>query len=253
MAQQMEGKVALVTGGNSGMGQAAAIVFARNGAKVVAAARRIPEGEQTVKMIADQGGEAIFIRADVAVESDVEAMVNQTVKTYGRLDYAFNNAALGSVGGRLEDMEEKDFLRTMQVNLVGVWLCLKHELRQMQRQGYGAIVNNSSIGGLVSSPIADAAYVSAKHGVIGLTRQAARENAKKGIRVNAVCPASILTPMMDNLLRSTPGAMDKLVENTPLGRMADPKEVGEVVVWLCSDAASFITGHALPVEGGKLA
>ncbi|MFH1092410.1 MAG: SDR family NAD(P)-dependent oxidoreductase, partial [Pseudomonadota bacterium] len=156
---QMEGKVALVTGGNSGMGRATAMAFARNGAKVVVAARRVPEGEETVKMLAAQGGEAIFVRTDVAVESEVEAMVSRTVKAYGRLDYAFNNAGVEDTKKPLEEIKEEEFRRLIQVNLVGVWLCLKYELRQMQRQGHGAIVNCSSVAG-ISAGGTCAAYVS---------------------------------------------------------------------------------------------
>ena len=251
MAGQFEGKVALVTGGNSGIGKATAIMFAKEGAKVVITARRVPEGKQTVEEIRKAGGEAIFVKTDVSVEAEVEAMVSKTVEAYGRLDCAFNNAGVGSAGGLIHESTSDEWDYVNDINLKGVWLCMKYEIAQMLEQGGGAIVNTASVAGLVGLRNGSA-YVAAKHGVVGLTRTAALEYAQQGIRVNAVCPGYIETPMTEGL-RSDPERLASVIAREPIGRIGTPQEIAESVLWLCSDAASFVTGHAMAVDGGYVA
>ena len=248
MERRFEGKVALITGGNYGIGRAAAIQFAQGGARVVIAARRRPEGEATVALIQDAGGEATFAQTDVTSSSEVEALVQQTVTTYGRLDCAFNNA--GERGSRTPtaDYDETEWDRVININLKGVWLCMKYEIRQMLSQGSGAIVNTSSVGGLVGST--GVAYIASKHGVIGLTKTAALENAKMGIRVNAVCPGVILSPRWEEAFQQDQTLADRVATTHPIGRAGQPEEVAEAVLWLCSEAASFVTGHAMSIDGG---
>ena len=249
MAGKFDNKVALVTGGNSGIGRAAALAFAREGAKVIIAARRGPEGQETVRMIKDAGGEAIFVQTDVSRAAEVEAMVKKTVEAYGRLNYAFNNAGI-SKRVSLVELTEEDFDRVISINLKGVWLCMKSEILQMLKQGGGAIVNTSSGYGLFGSSRGVSAYAASKHGVIGLTKAAALEYAKAGIRVNAVLPCWILTPMVENTLRNDPQLEARILDHEPVGRMGTPEETAEAVVWLCSDAASFVTGHSMVIDGG---
>ena len=251
MAEKFDGKVALVTGGNSGIGRAAAIAFAREGARVVIAARRIPEGEETVQIIKDAGGHALFAQTDVSQGDVVEAVLQRTLAAYGRLDYAFNNAGIAMLAPFLE-VTEADFDRVIGINLKGVWLCMKAEMRQMLTQGGGAIVNMSSGYGLVSSSLGVSAYTASKHGIIGLTKAAALEYAKAGIRVNAVVPGWIRTPMVDEALENAPQLEARILDHKPGGRMGRPEEVAEAVVWLCSDAASFVTGHSMIIDGGLL-
>ena len=250
MAGSLESKVALVTGGSSGMGRATALIFAREGAKVVVADMNSEGGEDTVSMIKGAGGEAIFVHADVSSADDVEAMVNKAVETYGRLDCAHNNAGIeGTVGLRTHEYPEDAWGQLMGVNLKGVWLCLRYEIPQMLRQGGGAIVNTSSAAGLVGMRGASA-YAATKHGVAGLTKTAALEYAPSGIRVNAVCPGFIHTPMFDRLNVNNPRGEEQAKAMEPIGRLGAPEEVAEVVVWLCSDAASFVTGNVMPVDAG---
>jgi NAD(P)-dependent dehydrogenase (short-subunit alcohol dehydrogenase family) len=249
MAGLFGGKVALVTGGSSGIGRATALAFAKESAKVVIAARRIPEGEETVSMIKEIGGEALFVQTDVSKTAEVEAMIRKTVEAYGRLDCAFNNAGIeGSALVPLPDYSEEDWDQVMAVNLKGVWLCLKYEIPQILKQEGGAIVNMSSVAGLVGARTG-AAYVASKHGVVGLTKAAALEFAPQGIRINVVCPAIIRTQLVERAYFST-GLEDFVTGLHPIGRVGTPEEVAETVVWLCSDAASFITGIAIPVDGG---
>jgi len=253
MAGQFQGKVALVTGGSSGMGQAAALAFAREGSRVIIADRDIDGGEETVRMIRQGGGEATFVKADVSVADEVEAMVKRTVEVYGRLDCAFNDA--GIPGRRLgtADCTEEDWDRTMSVNLRGMWLCLKYEIPRMLEQGGGAIVNMSSVVGLMGSPD-DIDYNVSKTGIVGLTKSAALEYARAGIRVNAVCPGMIATPMTEPVDESDELSWEERAKReVPMGRRGKPEEVAEAVVWLCSDAASYITGITMPVDGGILA
>jgi NAD(P)-dependent dehydrogenase (short-subunit alcohol dehydrogenase family) len=251
MAGQFDSKVALVTGGNSGIGRAAAVAFAREGARVVIAARRVLEGEETVRMIQEAGGHALFVQTDVSQGDAVEAMLQRTLEAYGRLDYAFNNAGIAVLAPFIE-VTEADFDRVIGINLKGVWLCMKAEIRQMLTQGGGAIVNMSSGYGLVSSSLGVSAYTASKHGIIGLTKAAALEYAKAGIRVNAVVPGWIRTPRVDEVLEYAPQLEARILDHKPGGRMGRPEEVAEAVVWLCSDAASFVTGHSMLIDGGLL-
>lgn len=244
-------KVALVTGGNSGIGKATAAKFASEGAKVVIAARRLREGEAAAEEIRQNGGDAIFIQADVSRSQDVKAAVDTTVESYGRLDFAFNNAGILTDLGPMHEIEEDSWDQAMAINLRGIWLCLKYQVRQMLEQAGGAIVNDSSVGGLRGARGASA-YSASKHGVIGLTKSAALEYIQHGIRINAVCPGFIDTAMTEQLYDDTQGRTD-IVSSQPSGRGGRPDEVAEAVTWLCSDAASFITGVALPVDGGILA
>jgi NAD(P)-dependent dehydrogenase (short-subunit alcohol dehydrogenase family) len=252
MAGRVAGKVAVVTGGSSGIGRATALIFAGEGAKVVVADVVVEGGEETVRLINAAGGEAIFVKTDVSQPAEVEAMVKKAVDAYGRLDCAFNNAGIEGVIQPTVDYSEAHWDRVIAINLKGVWLCMKAELQQMLKQGGGAIVNTASVAGLVGLP-GFSAYVAAKHGVNGLTKTAALEYAKAGIRVNAVCPGAIRTPMLERAVRANPGSEEQFVAVEPIGRMAAPAEVGEAVVWLCSDAASFVTGLPMAVDGGWVA
>jgi NAD(P)-dependent dehydrogenase (short-subunit alcohol dehydrogenase family) len=249
MTKKFNDKVALVTGGNSGIGRAAAIAFAGEGARVVIAARRVSEGEETVQMIQETGGDALFVRTDVAQRDAIETLLQRTLEAYGRLDFAFNNAGI-SVLAPFTEVTEEDFDRVIGVNLKGVWLCMRAEIRQMLTQGGGAIVNMSSGYGLFSSSLGVSVYTASKHGIIGLTKAAALEYAKAGIRVNAVVPGWIRTPMVDEALGNAPELEARILDHKPFGRMGTPEEVAEAVVWLCSDAASFVTGHSMLIDGG---
>jgi NAD(P)-dependent dehydrogenase (short-subunit alcohol dehydrogenase family) len=255
MPDFFKGKIALVTGGGSGIGRASALAFARNGAKVVVADISTEGGQQTEQMIKKAGGEAFFIKTDVSKSADVSAMVNKTIEKYGRLDCAHNNAGILVRGPEADTVHhsEEDWDRVIDINLKGVWLCMKYEIPHMLKQGKGAIVNTSSIAGLVA--LAESlAYNASKHGVIGLTRAAALEYSQRGVRVNAVCPGFINTPMLGTSVDVDETEIKALAEfikrDMPLGRRGNPEEVAEAVVWLCSDAASFVTGHALAVDGG---
>lgn len=252
MAGLVQGKVAIVTGGSSGIGRATSLIFAREGAKVVVADVLVEGGEETVSLIKAAGGEAVFIKTDMAKPADVEAMVQKAVSTYGRLDCAHNNAGIEGATGRTADYKEADWDRVIQINLTGVWLCMKYEIQQMLKQGGGAIVNTASDAGLLGVPQMPA-YVASKHGVVGLTKTAALEYAKSGIRVNAVCPGVIKTPMVDRITGQRPGRAERMTAAEPVGRMGKPEEIGEAVVWLCSEAASFVTGLPMPVDGGVAA
>jgi len=253
MDNQFKGKVALVTGGNSGLGKASALSLARAGARVVVSGRRTEEGEQVAQLIKDADGEAAFIRADMSLKADVEALVTQTVEMYGRLDFAVNNAGVGGTAFvPTADYSEDTWNEVININLKAVWLCMKYEIPHLLKQKGSSIVNMSSIAGLVGGPVG-AAYHASKHGVIGLTRAAAMEYAAAGLRVNAVAPAVIHTAMTEGASFHTPELEPQLIALHPMGRFGRPDEVGEAVTWLCSDAASFITGHVLPVDGGFLA
>lgn len=243
------GKVALVTGGSGGIGRAAALLFAARGAAVVVASRSVEECERTVSMIEAQGGQALFIRTDVTSEAQVETLVRDTIARLGRLDFAFNNAGAQPVPAPAAEQMEDDWDHMLAVNLKGTWLCMKHELRHMLQQGHGAIVNNASISGLVGIATWPAQCAS-KHGVVGLTRAVALEHARAGIRVNVVCPGAIETDMLKGLTGGNPEFEKAVAASEPMGRVGRPEEVAEAVVWQCSDAASFVTGHALAVDGG---
>ena len=254
MAGKLDGKTALVTGGGSGIGRATSLAYAREGARVVVADVNVEGGEETVLRIKEAGGDAILVHADVSKPEDTQAMVAQAVEAFGSLDCAFNNAGIS--GGRdrrlTADYLEDDWDRVIGINLKGVWLCMKAEIPQMLKQGGGAIVNTASIMGLVSTS-GSAAYTAAKHGVVGLTKAAALEYAKSGVRVNAVCPGYIHTPMVQDRLDTVDGYEDQLKSRHPVGRLGEPEEIAEAVLWLSSDAASFVTGHNMPVDGGYTA
>ncbi|MGI8856254.1 MAG: glucose 1-dehydrogenase [Thermomicrobiales bacterium] len=245
----MQGKVALVTGGGSGIGRASSLAFAVLGARVVVSDIAPSGAEATVGMIRDAGGEASFIRADVSQSAAVAALIRATVERYGRLDYAHNNAGIEGAVGSLLDYPEEVWDAVMAVNLKGVWLCMKEEIPQMLAQGGGAIVNTSSIAGLRGGRLLFA-YGASKFGVIGMTKSASQEFAGRGIRVNAVCPGVIDTPMVARAF--TPEITANLKERQ-MGRLGTPEEIAQAVVWLCSDAASFVTGAALPIDGGSTA
>ncbi len=247
----MHGKVALVTGGSSGIGKATALAFARRGAKVVIASRGQEQGEAVVAEIKALGGEARWIQTDVSRAEQVEALVRGTIEAYGRLDYAFNNGGSGGEGGWLVDVQEADWDFTIDTYLKSVWLCMKFELIEMLRQGSGAIVNNSSVDGQRAFPW-NPVYSAAKHGVLGLTKSAAMQYADKGIRINAICPGWIRTPPVEDMLKHNPDAEKGMLMHQPIGRFGKPEEVAEAVVWLCSDSASLIVGTALSVDGGYL-
>lgn len=252
MAETFRSKIALVTGGSSGIGRATALAFAHRGARVVVADVSVEGGEETVNLIHNTGGEAIFIQTDVAQAREIEHLISKTVETYGRLDCAFNNAGIAGDLSLTADCSEEHWKRVMSINLRGVWLCMKHELSQMLKQGGGAIVNTASALGLVGI-IGQAAYVAAKHGVVGLTKTAALEYAKSGIRVNAVCPGVIQTPMVEGVINAQPELTEGLLALEPVGRLGEPEEIAETAVWLCSDAASFVTGHSMAADGGYTA
>ena len=244
-----DGKVALVTGGAMGMGLAAVEAFAREGAAVVLSDFNEEAGQAAADTLRGDGHDVTFIRCDVSREEDVKSMVEATVDRYGRLDAAFNNAGIITMPAELSDVPNEDYEKTMAVNLDGVWHCMKYELAHMRQQGSGAIVNNSSIGGLIGNP-GRAAYHATKHAVIGLTKCAAIENAARGIQINAVCPGTIDTPMVRALIERENLTDEFFAEKQPINRLGKPEEVASAVVWLCTPGAALVVGHALPVDGG---
>ena len=248
-----EGKVALITGGGAGIGRATALAFARAGAKVAIGNRNVENGEETVALIEKAGGTALFQRTDVTVASQVEALVACAVREYSAVDCAFNNSGVLAHLKMIPDESEEDFDRVMAVNTKGVWLSMKYELKQMQRQGRGAIVNNASVAGVVGSRSGAGSYVASKHAVVGLTKAAALENAKLGIRVNAVAPAVIDTDMGTGFASDLKITMEEFGRMHPIGRIGTPDEVANAVLWLCSSDASFVTGHTLGIDGGMTA
>ena len=253
MGDSMKGKVALVTGAGSGIGRATSLVFAREGAKVMAVDLNEAPVAETVRLIVEMGGEGSGVTADVSKAEDVQRMVSETVSRFGRIDAAFNNAGIHT-GVRIpfHEYPEDEWDRVIGVNLKGVWLCIKYEAPAMLEQGGGAIVNTSSVAGLVAGQ-GTSAYTASKHGVAGLTKSAAMDYARQGIRVNAVAPGEITTPMMDLIISSNNFSKAQKDEEQPIGRMGKPEEIAEVVVWLCTDAASYVTGHVLPIDGGYMA
>ncbi len=252
MGTQFTGKVALVTGAASGIGRATALRLAQDGARVIVADVKVKGGEETVGLVEAAGGMATFSRADVAQADEVEALVRHAVAVHGRLDIGINNAGIGSNWARVTDISIEDWHRVMAVNLHGVFYCMQHEIRQMLSQGSGVIVNLSSIAGL-KGLANSAAYSASKHGVIGLTRTAALEVARNNIRINAVCPVFARTPMLEELFAVNPTYEERLVKNIPMRRYGTPEDVAGVVAWLCSEDAGFLTGHALPLDGGIMA
>lgn len=252
MAGLVAGKVALVTGASSGIGRATALAFAREGARVVVADVTVEGGEETVALIKKTGGEAIFVKTDVSKAAEVEALVNKAVTTYGRLDCAHNNAGIAGKSKTVVDDTEDNWDRILAINLKGVWWCMKYEITQMLKHGGGAIVNTASDAGLIGVR-RGGAYVASKHGVVGLTKTAALEYAKAGIRVNCVCPGPIDTPMLQGIGGRNQQVIEKMAAAQPGGRLGKPEEIAEAAVWLCSDAASFVTGFPMPVDGGYMA
>lgn len=249
MNYELEGRVALVTGAAMGMGLAAAQAFAQAGAHVVMADVNAAAVEAAAEQIAAAGGDALAIVCDVADEAQVADLVARTVTVYGRLDAAFNNAGIQSPAVELADVDIAEYDRIMAINLRGVWHCMQHQLRQMREQKSGAIVNNSSLGGLVGVP-GRAAYHATKHGVIGLTKSAALEYAARGIRINAVCPGIIETPMVMGMLEGEAEVMKEMMRDVPIGRLGRADEVASAVLWLCSPASTFVIGQAIAVDGG---
>ena len=247
---QFEGKVALVTGGTAGIGRATALAFVREGAKVALAGRHIQEGEETVHLITQQGGDALFVQTDVSKTSDVEHLIQAVVTTYGRLDYAVNSAGTEGAIGPITTLSEDGWERTIAINLKGTWLSLKAEVAAMPKQG-GAIVNIASALGMVGIP-GLTIYAASKSGVIGITKAAAIEYAKAGIRVNVVSPGGIDTEMLDRFFGGNQEVKHQQGGMIPLGRIGQPEEVAAAVIWLCSNAASFVTGHNLVVDGGYI-
>lgn len=245
MGGRMAGKVVIVTGGSSGIGRATAIAFAREGAKVVIAARRVNEGEAVVKQIVEAGGEAIFVQTDVTQAKEVQALVDRALEQYGRLDCAFNNAGSGK-GIRLIDLTEEDWEQEIAVNLKSVWLCLKYQIPALLKTGGGAIVNMASQGAILGVPNYTA-YGAAKGGAAALTRAAAAEYASEGIRINSVSPGAVETELWAN---APAGMLEQVAAGIPMQRVGQPQDIAETVVWLCSDAAGFITGQNVAIDGG---
>ncbi len=248
----MTGKVALITGGGTGIGKAAALAFANAGIAVVIASRTAATGEAVAHTIRTSGGSAIWVETDVTQAAAVEAMVAQTVAAFGRLDYAFNNAGSGGRGGWLAEIAEEDWDCTVDGYLKSVFLCMKYEIPAMLASGGGVIVNNSSVDGKRAFPW-DPVYSAAKHGVLGLTKSAAVQYASQGVRINAVCPGWIRTPPVEEILHNDPQLEGAMLQHQPIGRLGRAEEVAQAVLWLCTDAASFVTGTALDVDGGYLA
>jgi NAD(P)-dependent dehydrogenase (short-subunit alcohol dehydrogenase family) len=253
----LKDKVALVTGGTAGIGRATAISFGAAGAKVVFSGRREAKGEENAAMIRDTGAECLFVRSDVSSETDVKALIEKTVATYGKLDFAFNNAGFGKPPKPLHEQSVEDFDNMMATNLRGVFSCMKYEIQQMLIQGAGVIINNSSVAGLIAAP-GSAPYTASKHGVMGLTRSAALDYAKQGIRINAVNPGytrtEIVTPQSFQEMGLTREQFESMASSSvPMGRMGQPEEIAQAVVFLCSDAASYITGQPFVIDGGLIA
>jgi len=248
----MEGKVVIITGAASGIGRATAQIFAREGARVIIADVNEKGGEETLGMINKLGHQGMFVKTDMTVETDVKVLIDRAINAHGRLDAAFNNAGIEGFQASSAEMPTNEFDKIINVNLKGVYLCMKYEIQAMLKTGGGAIVNTASVAGLVGFP-GLGAYVASKHGVIGLTKTAALEYAKAGIRVNCVCPGVIDTPMVQRLGGSDPALLAAITASEPVGRLGKPSEIGEAAVWLCSDRASFVTGHSMAVDGGLVA
>ena len=244
-------KVAIITGGSSGIGRATAIALAKDGVKVTIAARRATEGEETVQLVKESGSEGSFVKTDVTKEDDVKSLVEKTVKVYGRLDYAFNNAGIEEMMTPFVEQTSDTFDQIMNVNVKGVWLSMKYEIPEMIRSGGGAIVNNSSVAGLMGFPQMPI-YIASKHAVLGLTKSAALEYAKSGIRINAVAPGGVETDMVERVVEDNKQFLETVKSMHPIGRIAEPEEIANAVVWLLSDKASFVLGHTLLIDGGMV-
>ncbi len=253
MDDSLKNKVTLVTGGSTGIGRASALAFSREGAKVIIADVNIDEGNNTLNMIKKHGGEAVFLEADVSQAKAVESLIDRITDQFGRLDCAMNNAGVVGSQALTADCTEENWDNVIGVNLKGTWLCMKYEIRQMLKQGGGSIVNISSITGSVGYPTLPA-YVVSKHGIVGLTKVSALEYAKSGIRINAVCPGYVRTPMLEGVFDGWSDEIENMISaQQPIGRSGKSEEIAEAVLWLCSDKSSFVTGHAMAVDGGYLA
>jgi len=252
MSGMMDGKVALITGAGSGIGKGIALAFSRGGAKVAVVDKVLEGAEETMRMITESGGEAVVIQCDVTRETDVQAMVNASLEIFGRIDCSVNNAGIEAMPIPLAEYPLEVWNQVLNVNLTGVFLCLKHEIAQMLKQGEGAIVNIASVVGLIGMPLASS-YSASKHGVVGLTKTAALEYGRSGIRVNAVCPSATHTPMADRFIEECPEIVEMYLKTHPMDRMAEVDEIAAAVLWLCSDSASFVNGQALAVDGGLVA
>jgi len=247
MEQIFKNKVALITGSSYGIGKATAIAFAQRGAKVVLSDWK--DDVDTLDAIHQKGGEAVFVKCDVSHETEVKSLLESTIKHFGRLDFAFNNAGIEGVSGPAPDCTKDNWDNVIGINLTGAWLCMKYQIPVMLNQGKGVIINNASIAGLVGFQ-GTPAYVASKHGLVGLTKNVALDYAKQGIRVNAVCPGVIQTPMIGRFTNGDEKALEQLLAGKPMGRIGQPEEIAQTVVFLCSEAASFITGQAIAVDGG---
>jgi NAD(P)-dependent dehydrogenase (short-subunit alcohol dehydrogenase family) len=250
----LTGKVALVTGGSAGIGRASALGFARAGAQVVIASRHQPTAEAALQALHAAGGEALWDPTDLTDGTQVQTLVQRTVATYGRLDYAFNNGGSGGKSRPAAEMDEADWDATIAGYLKSTWLCMKYEIPVMIKQGGGAIVNNASVDGVRGFPFpGGSAYAAAKHGVLGLTKSAAREYIRQGVRINAICPGWIRTAPVERRMGSSPEVAQEILGQEPIGRLGAPEEVAEAVLWLCSEQASFVVGASMAVDGGYLA
>lgn len=243
-------KVVLVTGGNSGIGKATAMAFAKDGAKVVIAARRENLGLGVVEEIKKEAGEAVFIKTDISRQAEVQNLFNKIREVYGRLDFAFNNAGVMNPVSRMEKDTIENWNLVMNTNLLGVWLCMKYEIQQMLSQGGGVIVNNASTAG-IGGAHGNAIYSASKHGVLGLTKSAAAENATKNIRINAVCPGPVMTPLLKELFNGKPRVQEAYLSTILMNRFGTPEEIAGMVLWLCSNEASFMTGCSIVIGGGQ--
>ena len=251
MTDRLKDKIALITGGSSGIGRAAAQLFSQEGAKVVIADINVEGGEKTVRSITDVGGEAHFVRTDVSKSAEVEVLIKKIIEMYSRLDCAYNNAGILGDIVSIVDHTEESWNRTIETNLKGTWLCMKYEIPQMLKQGSGAILNTTATAGFMVGNRYRSAYAASKAGIVSLTKVAALENAEYGLRINAICPLA-RTPNLAQLFEHHPQAEADLITQIPMGRIGAPEEIAEGALWLCSDASSYVTGHVLAMEGGIL-
>lgn len=252
MAKLFEDKIALITGAASGIGRATARAFAEEGARVIVLDVSTEAGHETVQLVEEDGGEAAFIKADVSQAEEVQAAIQTIIETYGRLDIGINNAGIAGPWTRVADLSFDDWDQVLAINLNGVFYCMHYEIKQMLQQGAGVIVNTASVAGLRGLANASA-YSASKHAVVGLTKAAALEYARQGIRVNAVCPVFTRTPLFEEMFELNPNYEEKLKRNIPMRRYGTPENIADAIVWLCSDAASFVTGQAVPLDGGMTA